>query len=129
MHTLRWVIGDDAFFPALKGFATDARFTYNNMVTTNDVEQYFSKASGKDLKPLFNLYLRTTNRLEISIKQTEENKYQIKLLNLDMQLPVNITIDGVTKIVQLSAKETTISASGLPLIDTDGYYFKRIIVE
>ena len=129
MHTIRWVVGDEIFFPALKGFATDARFTYSNLVTTNDVEQYFSKVSGKDLKPLFNMFLRTTNRLEISIKQTEESKYQIKLLNIDMQLPVNITIDGVTKMIQLSAKETTISAQSLPLIDTEGYYFKKIIIE
>jgi hypothetical protein len=93
------------------------------------VEQYFSKAAGKDLKPLFNLFLRSTDRLEISIKQTEDNKYQIKLLNIDMKLPFMITADGITKGVLIGTKEITISSQSLPLIDTNGYYFKKIIIE
>ena len=36
MHSLRWILGDDVFFPMLKAFATDARFTYENQVDTRD---------------------------------------------------------------------------------------------
>ena len=129
MHTLRYVIGDEIFFPTLKGFATDARFTYSNLVTTNDVEQYFSKAASKDLSPLFNLFLRTTNKLEISIKETEENKYLIKLQNITMSLPIDITTDGITNRIYIDTKGITVSAKSLPQVDAKGYYFKKLIIE
>lgn len=44
MHTLRYVMGDELFFPTLKKLATDPKYTYNNFVVTEDVEQLFSKA-------------------------------------------------------------------------------------
>jgi aminopeptidase N len=63
MHTLRYVLGDSIFFPALKKLATDPAYTYDNTVTTDDVEKLFSSASSKNLKPLFDLYLRTVNTM------------------------------------------------------------------
>ena len=51
MHTLRYVLGDELFFPTLKKLATDPQYTYSNFITTDDVEQLFSKAAGKNLKP------------------------------------------------------------------------------
>ena len=45
MHTLRFVIGDDIFFPTLKKLSTDPQTTYDNFVTTMDVEKLFSTAS------------------------------------------------------------------------------------
>ena len=41
MHSLRYVIGDDLFFPTLKKLATDPKYTYDNFVTTDDVEKLF----------------------------------------------------------------------------------------
>ncbi|MEO6542328.1 MAG: M1 family metallopeptidase, partial [Ferruginibacter sp.] len=41
MHTLRYVMGDELFFPTLKKFATDPKYTYDNTVVTTDVEQHF----------------------------------------------------------------------------------------
>ena len=57
MHTLRYVMGDDIFFPTLKKLATDPQYTYDNTVTTADVEKLFSGAYGKSLEPLFHLFL------------------------------------------------------------------------
>lgn len=48
--------------------AADARYTYDNLVTTDDVEQFFSHESGANLKPLFDFYLHTTQKLEIRVK-------------------------------------------------------------
>jgi aminopeptidase N len=129
MHTLRYVTGDELFFPALKGFATDARYNYHNMVTTQDVEQYFSKAAGKNLQPLFDFYLRTVHKLEVSIKQTAEEKYSIKLLNLDMPLPLEITTDKETKRMMVDKKGIVVDSKTTPQVDVKGYYLKKVVIE
>ena len=50
MHSLRYLIGDEIFFPTLKKLATDPKYTYDNTVTTDDVEKLFSSAASKNLK-------------------------------------------------------------------------------
>ncbi len=130
MHTLRYVIGDSIFFPALKKFATDPRYTYDNTVVTDDVEKHFSAAANEDLKPLFDLYLRTINKLEIDVKQTADNSYTVKLLNYEGVLPLDISVDG--KIERKLVNKTGISITsnnGPPQIDPKGYYLKKVVLE
>ncbi|HLF45500.1 MAG TPA: M1 family metallopeptidase, partial [Chitinophagaceae bacterium] len=55
MHSLRYILGDNIFFPTLKELATDPQYTYDNTVTTDDVEKLFSKAYGKNLQSFFHL--------------------------------------------------------------------------
>ncbi len=122
-------MGDDLFFLTLKKLATDPQYTYINSVTTNDVEKLFSAAYGKSLSPMFDLFLRTTNKLEILAKQKDVNKYDIQLINLDMDLPIEITTsDGKQKIL-INKKPVSITSSTLPVIDPDVYYLKRVILE
>ncbi len=129
MHTLRYVLGDSIFFPALKQFATDPRYTYNNLVSTDDIQQFFSKASGTDLKPLFDLYLRTTEKLEVKVLQIKKDKYLVKLLNIDMPLPLDIVTDNGTKRIPIIKKGVEITSNSLPQIDPDMYYLKKLIIE
>ena len=67
MHTLRYVMGDDLFFPALKNWLPIPGILYSNLVNTEDVEQLFSNAAGFSLKPLFDLYIRSTDKLAIDV--------------------------------------------------------------
>ncbi|MBS1656118.1 MAG: M1 family metallopeptidase, partial [Bacteroidetes bacterium] len=60
MHTLRYVLGDSVFFPAIKAFVSSPAYTYDNLVTTADLQQFLEQRSGKKLEPLFHLYLYTT---------------------------------------------------------------------
>lgn len=129
MHTLRYVLGDEIFFPTLKKLATDKKYTYDNFVTTDDVEQLFSSESKQNLKPLFDFYLRTTKKLEVGVKQVEENKYEIRLLNYEGVLPIDIQINGALQRNMLSEKAISIAGNGWPLIDPKGYYLKRVILE
>ncbi len=129
MHSLRYVLGDGIFFPTLKKFATDPRFTYDNQVTTNDVEQFFSKESGKNLKPFFDFFLRTVQKLEISVKQTDDEKFLVKILNLDMPLPMEIVTDSGSQKIMLNQKGITVESKTIPLIDPSVYYLKKIIIE
>ena len=129
MHTLRYVMGDDLFFTTLKKLATAPQYTYDNTVITADVEQLFSSAYGKSMQPLFQLFLYTTNKLEIHVKRTDENKYVVKLLNLDMPLPINILTDAGIQRLVVDKKGITINSKTAPQIDPDVYYFKKVIFE
>ncbi len=126
MHTLRYVLGDALFFPTLKKLATDPQYTYSNFVTTDDVEQLFSTASGKNLKPLFDFYLRTTNKLEINIKQTGYNEYFIKSANLPMPLQMDLFTDEGTRRINLTTEGIKVNSSFPPVVDARGYYLKTV---
>ncbi len=130
MHTLRYVIGDSIFFPALKKLSTDSQYTYNHLVNTDDVEALFSKESNSNLKPLFDLYLRTINKLEIHVKAMTGNRYAIALQNINIPLPVDIVTDkGTQRVLLNSNKETVLISAILPQVDPDSYYIKKIIME
>jgi aminopeptidase N len=128
MHTLRYVLGDELFFPTLKKLATDPQYTYSNMVTTDDVEHLFSHASGKDLKPLFDFYLRTTNYLEITVNQTGYHEYTVKSNNLPMPLDIDILTDSGIQRITLPEKdkEVKIKSNFPPVVDPNGYYLKTV---
>jgi len=129
MHTLRYVMGDSLFFPTLKKFVTSPQYTYDNLVSTDDVEQFFTKQAGYNLKPLFDLYLKTTNKLEIHIKALPANKYLIQLQNIDMKLPLDITTDAGTKRLMVDAKGLRVESKTLPVIDPEVFYIKKVIIE
>ncbi len=129
MHTLRYVMGDDIFFPTLKKLATAPQYTYDNTVVTADVEQLFSNAYGKSMKPLFQLFLYTTDKLEIHVRKTADDKYLVKLLNLDMPLPVNIVTDAGMQRMVVDKKGITVTSKTAIQVDPDVYYLKKLIIE
>lgn len=129
MHTLRYVIGDAVFFPTLKKLSTDPKYTFDNFVNTDDVEKLFSASSGKDLKPLFDFYLRTINKLEVLVKQTGEGKYTVSLVNFDMPLPLEVVTPEGSKVMTLNKTGTAIESSTMPVIDPKVYYLKKVIYE
>lgn len=129
MHTLRYVIGDSIFFPTLRRLSTDSNTTYYHTTNTATVEQLFSSASGIDLKPLFHLYLYTTNKLEIDVKQQDATHYLVKLLNLDMKLPMEVTTNEGTSRQLIDKKGITVTSTTMPVLDTRYFYLKKVIYE
>jgi hypothetical protein len=123
------VIGDDVFFPTLKKLATAPQYTYDNLVNTDDVEQLFSNVSGKNLKPLFDFYLRTTQKLEMHVTAMRGNKYKIQLDNFDMPLPIDVITDKGSQKIMADKKGVVITSATLPMIDPDMYYLKKVIYE
>lgn len=66
LHTIRQVIHNDALFKSiLRGLNKDF---YHQTVTTQQVEQYMSQKSKKDLSKIFDQYLRTTKIPELQYK-------------------------------------------------------------
>ena len=129
MHTLRYVLGDEVFFPALKKLATLPEYTYDNFVSTDDVEAFFSKESGQNLKPFFDFYLRTTKRLDIQVKQVNETTYQMELLNYEGTLPIDIETDKGRERLMINRTGIEIKSTTSPIVDPDVYYLKRVIQE
>lgn len=129
MHTLRYVLGDSIFFPALKDLATAASYTYDNLVNTDDVEQLFSKASGNNLKPLFDLFIRSTQKLELLVTAMPNNQFNIQLINIDMLLPLDILTDKGIQKITTNKKGVIINSTMLPQIDPGTYYLKKVIIE
>ena len=129
MHSLRYFIGDEIFFPTLKKLATDPKFTYDNFVTTDDVEKLFSTASSKNLKPFFDFYLRTTDFININIKEIGYKKYQIKIDNFFMPLPFDIISNGKMDKMIIPAEGLVISSDYAPQIDPKGHYLKKITIQ
>ncbi len=96
---------------------------------TDDVEKHFTNASGKDLKTLFDLFLRTTDKLTISVKQTGEKKYLIKILNSGVSVPLDVQTDKGIERMNLDGKGVAVESSVIPAIDPNVYYFKKVILE
>lgn len=129
MHTLRYVMGDELFFPTLKKFATSPQYTYDNTVQTPDVEKFFSAAYGKSLDPVFHLFLYTIDKLEIDVRQTKENEYVVKFMNIDMPLPLDVVTDEGKKRIMIDNKGVKVISKTFPRIDPDGFYLKKVLYE
>jgi hypothetical protein len=98
-------------------------------VSTDDVQQFFSKESGMDLRPLFDLYLRGTNKLEVHIKSMPKDQYLITLQNMNLPLPMNIMTDVGTKRMIVDTKGITVQSKTMPIIDFDSFYLKKVVIE
>ena len=71
LHTIRQVINDDEKFRAiLRGL--NSTF-YHKLVTTQEIESYMAKQSGKDLSKVFDQYLRTVMIPVLEYKFTGDN--------------------------------------------------------
>ncbi len=132
MHTLRHVIGDSVFFPALKKFVTDVKFPYDRFFTTKDMQVYFNTVSGKNLDALFDFYLRTTNTMDFELKQNRPDTWTLSIKNSPMDLPVDIqTSAGIIK-TNIAANKSTpfrIISKTQPIVDPHGWYFKKVIIQ
>jgi aminopeptidase N len=129
MHTIRYIVGDEIFFPTLKKLATDPMYTYDHLISTDDVEKLFTNASGMYLKPVFDLYLRTTHKLDIRVKQTSNTEYIIQLLNFDDPLPLDVQTSSGRQRMTVDEKGITVKSESTPVVDPDVYYLKRVILE
>ena len=131
MHSLRYVMGDTLFFSTLKKFITDVKYPYNEFFTTDDVANFFSKQSSRDLRPWFNFYLRTTNKLAFEIQKVRLNTYTIGINNspIDLQFEI-LTSDGLRTVKIKSGRNEPlrINSNTQPVIDPRGWYFKKVTI-
>ena len=121
MHSLRGILGDDVFFPMLKAFASDERFTYLNLVNTQDFTDFVQAYSGQDLKGFFELYLYTVDLPTLKMSKKGKSGYAISLQGIDFTMPVEVqTSEGVIKVL-LGPKATEVTSTTPPIVDPNGW--------
>ncbi|WP_018477645.1 M1 family metallopeptidase [Pontibacter roseus] len=93
LHTLRQLVNDDDKFRSiLRGLNKDF---YHQTVTTQQIEGYLAKHSGKDLSLFFDQYLRDTRIPELEYRQ-EKNKLVYRWNNVveGFDMPVKVYLNG-----------------------------------
>jgi aminopeptidase N len=131
LHTLRFVLGDTVFFPALKKFVEDVKYPYNRFFTTDEVAQYYSAVYGKNLQPLFDFYLKTTDKMDFELTESAPDTYALTIKNSPMELPLDILTDKgiIHTTTPEKGKRFTIKSKTQPVVDPKGYYYKRVLVQ
>jgi aminopeptidase N len=116
LHTLRYVVGDEAFFSILRRFAypteemesvTDG--SQVRFATTDDLLHLAEDISGQELDWLFEVYLR---QLKLPVLNASRNGNMVTLRwevpeGLDFPMPIEVKIDG--EVVTLSPDNNRIS--------------------
>ncbi|OAV44660.1 M1 family metallopeptidase [Lewinella sp. 4G2] len=89
LHTLRGVINDDAlFFGMLRSFYQD---NIRSIVSTEQVVDYFSQYTKRDLRPFFNQYLRHPNVPVVEVRQNGNTaEYRLVADDAALTMPVQL---------------------------------------
>lgn len=121
LHTIRQVINDDELFRTiLRGLNKDF---YHKTVDSKDVEDYFSKKSGKDLSKIFDQYLRTTKIPVLEYKLSDKAiSYRWTNCIDDFNMPVKIKDQkGETWLSPTTSWQTTklvtVNVASAPVFD------------
>lgn len=136
LHTLRWVMGDTAFFDALQTFAypTDAHRTatdgsQSRFATTDDFLAIVNAYGETDLSWFFETYLRQPALPTLS---TERAGDTLTLrwdqpAGVAVEVPVEVEVDGDRQRIPMPDGSGTVSlASGVDVtIDPDGWLLRN----
>lgn len=144
LNTLRYLIGDDAFFRSLRRMAyptkemetfTDGR--QERLVNTDDFVTIAEQESGKDLGWFFELYLRQPKlpklTTTVGTRQVGPNGSPQQVLtlswetpnNMPFQMPIDVEVNGSIQRVEMNGGRATVSFTGTPpVIDPNGWVLK-----
>jgi len=125
MHSLRFILGDEVFFPLLKAFLSDEKYIYSNLVKTKDFTDFVQQYSSTDLEGFFQLYLYTAELPEVKIQKKRGNQYAVSIKNIDFALPMNIhTSEGIQRL-EISSQPTLIQSTSPIQVDPEDWYLKQ----
>ncbi len=129
LHSLRYLMGDSAFFATLKEFATDTAYTYKHLVNTNDFVNLVRKNSAVDHTPFIRTFLNTTVLPEVHIKKTGQKSFEVSVANLEFDLPMDVETDTGTSRMILGRKPVVVTSAIEPMVDKDDWFLKKTIKE
>jgi aminopeptidase N len=135
LHTLRYLIGDDAFLLSLKRMAYPTpeawRASDGSQVRFVDTEDYIGTAeelSGRDLGWFFDVYLRQP---ELPILELTRTEGEMELAwdvpgGLPFPMPVDVTVNGDTRRVEMTGGRATVElpAGATVAVDPDRWILK-----
>lgn len=134
LHTLRYLIGDDAFFRALRRMAyptkqmesyTDGRQT--RLVSTDDFLRIAEQESKMDLDWFFEMYLRQP-KLPKLVAETNGSTMTLRWEtpnNMPFPMPVDVEVGGKVQRVQMKNGNAAVTFTGAaPVVDPKGWVLK-----
>jgi aminopeptidase N len=122
MHSLRFMLGDDSFFPLLKGIAHQEAFTYANQASTAQLIDFLSKDSDLDVREFLSWYLYREDLPKVSVKKKKKDVFLVSLSNISFSLPVDVKTDKGTERIVLSSNPTEVISSSKVEVDPLGWY-------
>ncbi len=135
LHTLRYLIGDEAFFRALRRMAYPIKESekitsgaQNRFATTDDFKQIAEEESKMELDWFFEVYLRQP-KLPRLVFKANGDKIEIAWEtpdNLPFPMPVEIETNGKTQKIEMKNGKAEISWDGknMPVFDKNGWILK-----
>jgi hypothetical protein len=63
------------------------------------------------------------------VRPTDATHYLVKLLNLDMPVPLDISTNTGTARMMVDKKGIVVTSTALPMIDTRDFYLKKVIFD
>ena len=134
LHTLRYLIGDAAFFRALRRMAyptkameklTDGRQT--RLVNTDDFLAIAERESKMELDWFFEIYLRQP-KLPKLISEVSDNSLILRWEtpnNMPFPMPVDVEINGKTQRVEMRGGKASVNFTATaPIVDSKGWVLK-----
>ena len=130
LHTLRWLIGDDAFWAATRelvyGTVDTQALQYPiepRYRTTQDFIDIINRVSGRDFKWLFDVYLKQAGLPEL-VQQRSEDKLVLAWQtpeNLPFPMPVPVLLDGQMVLVEMTdgSGEIALEKDSLFIVDPE----------
>ncbi|HWI39912.1 MAG TPA: M1 family peptidase, partial [Verrucomicrobiae bacterium] len=140
-HLVRRSIGDEAFFAALRRLAAERMYA---SASWDDFARAFSRASGKDLAPLFTGLVNGTGGIELALQDVRRTKEgdawvvsgKLRQETLEYPVPVVLELAGGVERRLVEAKKgstpfsfrTVAEPKGLAM-DPDSDIFRRLAPE
>lgn len=134
LNTIRNYINDDIiWWDIVASLQKDYR---HKNISTEDVLSLMNKKSGKNLKPIFDVYLRQGSLPEFNVEFVTQNKSTLVKYNWSnvvegFEIPINVKIKGSDEVVSLPAgkKELLIPGANPDQLEIDKSkaYYKLIL--
>jgi aminopeptidase N len=132
LHTIRQLTNNDELWrQTLRGLNEEF---YHSTVTTKEIEEYISKSIGMDLSKVFDQYLRDY-RIPIFEYDINNGELSYRWNNVidGFDMPVEVKIDGETKLLQPTNKFQKLKIKNLYVnVDKDYYVYSKdlkVVVE
>ncbi len=110
LHQLRWLLGDDIFFTALRNYLHDPALAYD-FARTSDLKRHLEQASGKDLTTYFNEWFKGEGFPSYTVTWSQDDNHQVTIqLDQVTSVPASVPFYALPVPVQLldtvSGKDT-----------------------
>lgn len=125
LHSLRWLIGDDNFYSAIKNYLKDEKLSYS-YAKTDDLKMHFENVYGRDLDYFFDQWIYSEGYPSYQIEWYQDNEYNLLLSIKQSQSHPSVTFFDIPvelKIKGYSGEELLYRIE----IDSSHYTTKKLI--